>query len=158
MSYFDVFYHALASLACEQSPKACLRRSTSVSRTARGYGLYGAPNGCQWVGVMLELVMRLGHAWLIYQGTWYTDGSQGLAGPRDLHGCAQCEGADRVVVTECAITQLTGWRISRGLHKSLETRRNRKICSVGCFDACSTLMLHAAHPDSTGCMNCGKWV
>ena len=29
---FDVFYHALASLACEQSPKACLKRSASVDR------------------------------------------------------------------------------------------------------------------------------
>ena len=25
MSCFDVFYHALAPLACEQSPKACLK-------------------------------------------------------------------------------------------------------------------------------------
>ena len=29
---FEVFYHALASLACEQSPKACLKRSASVDR------------------------------------------------------------------------------------------------------------------------------
>ena len=48
MSYFDVFYHTLASLACEQSPKACLRRSTSVSRTARGYGLWAGP---KWMPV-----------------------------------------------------------------------------------------------------------
>ena len=32
ISCFDVFYHALASLACEQSPKACLKRSASVDR------------------------------------------------------------------------------------------------------------------------------
>ena len=70
MSYFDVFYHALASLACEQSPKACLRRSTSVSRTARGYGLWAGP---KWMPVGGCDVIRLGHAWLIYQGTWYTE-------------------------------------------------------------------------------------
>ena len=38
ISYFDVFYDALAPLACEQSLKACLRMSAFVDRTARRYG------------------------------------------------------------------------------------------------------------------------